>query len=203
MRGFQGDHYIDYEDLNRDDELTSQINKIRKKIKRKKLMLRPAVTVEQIIELENTCGIKFPKEYSAFLTQVGNGFVPTGEEFRRSMNPIESCNPEQLHHPFPLKDTWMFTTDTHVSSTPNGRYNVSIDCNGIWQQVQCGYIILATETKRLLPITQSFLLIVNGDRSGEIWLLSYQTATGNGEYIRLVNMSFGDWIDLYLNGFSF
>lgn len=203
VNGFRGDHYIDPENFNRDCDLASRINKIRKKIKRKKLMLRPAVNVEQITKLENTWGIKLPKEYIAFLTQVGNGFVSTDAEFRRSMNPIESCSPEQLHHPFPLKETWMFTTDTHISSTPNNRYNVSIDCDRIWQQIQCGYIILGTETKRLLPIKQSFLLIVNGNRRGEVWMLSYQMATGNGEYIRLADMCFWDWIDLYLNGFSF
>ena len=115
------------------------------------------------------------------------------------MNPLTEQDLTRISQPFPLENMWSFVINEcqHPESE-----TVSTAPDNMWHKVQCGYLILSTEKKRNLPIEQVYLLIVNGVKAGEIWCLSYYTAKGEGQYGCLGKMSFLDWLEGYLNGFS-
>jgi len=70
--------------------------------------------------------------------------------------------------------------------------------NSIMEAMALGIPVIATDC----PCGGPSALIVNGVKAGEIWCLSYYTAKGEGQYGRLGKMSFLDWLEGYLNGFS-
>ena len=201
-RGFQAERYADPED-DKSRDLNVRLEKLLKKLKRKKLIPNPVVSEQQLFEIECSLGIKLPKEYAAFLSKIGNGFSPAGDISNKTVFPLEYNDFGRLSKPFPLKDTWCFVTDQCRRPQPDAAYNVSADKDQLWSSIQCGYITLAAEKKRNLPIESAFLLIINGTSAGEIWCLTYYTATGQGQFNRLGKMSFLDWLEDYIDGFDF
>ena len=197
-RGFSKERYIDPDD-NSTNEMDARIEQLQKKLKRKKLKPRSFISEEQIQEIERRCGVKLPQEYSLFLSKVGNGFAPANSSSGEFMNPLTEQDLTRISQPFPLVNMWSFVTNgcQHPESE-----TVFTAPDNVWQKVRCGYLILSTEKKRNLPIEHAYLLIVNGVKAGEIWCLSYYTAKGQGQYRRLGEMSFLDWLECYLNGFS-
>jgi len=201
-RGFQSEQYLDPEE-DGTTNLNVRIEKVLKKLKRKKLIPRPVIPEKRLSEIEHKLGIELPKEYAAFLTRIGNGFVPSGDISDRLVYPFEHSDWVQLSRPFPLEDTWYFVTDQCRNPHSAEGYNISVDADSLWNDIQCGYIILAAEQKRNLPIKNTYLLIVNGTGAGEIWCLAYYTAMGQGQLNRLGRMSFLDWLEDYINEFNF
>ena len=197
-RGFSKERYIDPDD-NSTNELDARIEQLKKRLKRKKLKPHSFISEEQIQEIERRYGVKLPQEYSLFLSKVGNGFAPADNSSGKFMNPLTEHDLTRISQPFPLENMWSFVTNEcqHPESE-----TVSTAPNKMWYKVQYGYLILSTEKKRNLPIEQAYLLIVNGAKAGEIWCLSHNSSKGQGQYARLGEMSFLDWLESYLNGFS-
>lgn len=201
-RGFDCERYIDPED-DRISDLDIRFEKILKKLKREKLILNPVIDKRQLLAIEREVGIELPKEYATYLTKIGNGFAPDKGIPGKFIYPFEHNDFMRLSRPFPLENTWHFITSQCRDSQTDESYNISVDAEGLWDNIQCGYIILSVEQKRNLPIKNAFLLITTGARAGEIWCLFYYTAQGRGYFTQLGKMSFVDWLDKYLDGFSF
>ena len=160
---------------------------------------RSLISEEQIQDIERRYGVKLPQEYSLFLSKVGNGFAPADNSSEKFMNPLTEQDLTRISQPFPLENMWSFVINECQHPKSETIYTAP---DNMWHKVQCGYLILSTEKKRNLPIEQVYLLIVNGVKAGEIWCLSYYTAKGEGQYGCLGKMSFLDWLEGYLNGFS-
>lgn len=201
-QGFQQNRYEDPEDRIT-NSLDARFEHIRKRLKRKKAILNPVISVEQCLEIEHKYDIKLPKEYVYFLTKIGNGLRLSDDTFSKFIFPLEHNDLTNIGQPFPLEDTWVFTTNQCQHPETDHLYNISVDADKVWDKVHHGYITLATEKKRNLPIEQAFLLIITGARAKEIWCLSYNTAKGQGDFGQLGEMSFIDWLEDYINGFSF
>lgn len=201
-RGFRQERYDDPEDKITSG-LDAWVEQIRKKLKRKKVILNPVLPMEQLLEIERKYRIKLPKEYSCFLTEIGNGFKLPDGSVSKFMFPLKHNELTQVSQPFPLEDSWFFITDQCRHPEMSNLYNISVDADKVWDKIRCGYIILSTQKKRNLPIEQAFLLVITGVRSGEIWYLSYNTAKGTGNYGPLNRTSFFEWLDNYLNGYNF
>lgn len=191
--------YIDPDDNNSANDLDDRIEQLKKKLKRKKLKPRSLISEEQIQDIERRYGVKLPQEYSLFLSKVGNGFAPADNSSEKFMNPLTEQDLTRISQPFPLENMWSFVINECQHPKSETIYTAP---DNMWHKVQCGYLILSTEKKRNLPIEQVYLLIVNGVKAGEIWCLSYYTAKGEGQYGCLGKMSFLDWLEGYLNGFS-
>lgn len=201
-RGFQRERYIDPDD-DKTSNLDVRLEKILKKLKRKKLIPRPVIPKEQLLAIERKLGIELPKEYAAFLTQIGNGFASDRGLPDKFVYPFEQNNLMRLNRPFPLESTWHFVTNQCRDLQSGESYNISIDAERLWDNIQCGYITLSVKQKRNLPIKDTYLLITTGARAGEIWCLSYYSAQGRGFFTQLGKLSFLDWLDKYLDDFNF
>ncbi|MEY8387620.1 SMI1/KNR4 family protein [Oscillospiraceae bacterium 38-13] len=67
--------------------------------------------------------------------------------------------------------------------------------------IPCAHILLTSEKKRNVPIEHAVFLPVTG--AGEIWYSFHYTATSAEHCGPLGGMTFLDWLEKYLSGFSF
>lgn len=156
-------------------EMKKAIEQIKEKIEELGIKPRPTLQYEQIEEFEQGAKIKLPKEYTLFLTEIGDGFET--ELYIETIIPFSEANfnPEDIAKKFNFQNLWVWEGDER----PDSRYH-SIG-NGQLHLMNngCGYY---------------YNLIVCGRAKGEVWEM---TDVGMGPY--KYGADFLDWIWDFLN----
>lgn len=161
-------------------EVNALIEEIRKTLCKLGITPEPALKLENIKEFEERNHIKLPKEYSAFLTKVGNGISVRFDGFTYKLLPLEQVEyePECIAKRFPLKEEWIWEDDDNASD----KRIFSASNNGQLTLMNCG-------------CGESFQLIVCGNCKGEVWDL---TDVGMSPYRS--GADFLDWVSDFLSG---
>ena len=173
-------------------ELSERLNEIRKIFARRKTIeLKPTIQAEEVGLLEQKYGFQLPKEYRAFITTLGNGATlqPISNDCDELCPFADSPNLTLAAKPFPLTESMDWTQD---DSFGDGSEDDEIEqSNAAFDAItQNGQLVLMHDP---CEGGLTWVLIVTGERQGEVWL---QDEDG---YLRLPNCSFLDWMELYLN----
>ena len=124
--------------------------------------------------------MKLPKEYVAFLTQIGAGFQVKLDSFLYKFPPLSEVlyDPEGIKKRFSHREAWVWEDDDSAT----GRKIAAATTNGQIELVDrgCG---------------QSYRLIVCGGAKGEVWDVADVGIApyGNG-------LDFLDWLRDFLDG---
>ena len=163
------------------------------KIKELGIQVRPAVSSEQIKELEAQTGIKLPEDYVQFVTQIGDGWDK--QVIKRSiwqeMKSVFSYEDLSLIcEPFPYTDAWIWE-DNETNPLPgesDEEWDKRVD--ELLRPKQFGNIFLMRGSNG-----EKFHLILNGECSGEIWIF-----TDIGVAPCSPRTTFFEWITARLEG---
>ena len=140
---------------------------------------RPPLKRADIIAFQETTGVKLPREYVAFLTQIGDGFQVKFDSFLYKFPPLAEVifNPDGIKKRFSHREAWIWEDDDKAT----GRKIKAATTNGQLELVDrgCG---------------QSYRLIVCGGAKGEVWDMADVGIApyGNG-------LDFLDWLRDFLD----
>ncbi len=149
----------------------------------------------ELAEFESRYGINLPKDYRAFLTELGNGgagpyygIYPLAE-LEEDQVPLEVLN--ALKKPFRLSGPWNGGRD--VPQPANDRY--SPDASYYGDDIMQGALPIATQGCAL-----DYWMVVTGDNPGEIWLDSRTDGEGIAPVTTAqgLRLTFGPWYMLWL-----
>ena len=160
-------------------EIKTAIGEVREKLDRLGVTPRPPLKREDIAAFEEKTGVKLPKEYTAFLTRIGDGFQVKFDSFLYKLPPLAEVlyDPESIKKRFSHREVWVWEGDDSAT----GRKIEAATTNGQLQLVDrgCG---------------QSYRLIVTGGARGEVWDMSDVGIApyGNG-------LDFLDWLKDFLD----
>ncbi len=165
-------------------ELKIAIEEIRQRLEKMGITPRPPLQQDTIRKFQERTGIKLPKEYTAFLTKIGDGFegwTQSGSDSVFYEFPTLKklkFDPEGVSKRFSHREGWCWEDDEKATSrkidsaTQNGQIEL-IDCG-------CG---------------RSYSLIVCGGAKGEVW-----NVTDVGVFPYGNRLDFLDWMKDYLDG---
>lgn len=160
-------------------EIQTAIKEIRQKLDRLGITPRPPLKQEDIQAFQDKAGVKLPREYAAFLTQIGDGFEVSFQRFVYRFLSLSKLQYDQkcIKKRFSHQECWIWETDDTAT-------NKKIDAatrNGQIKLVDCG-------------CGRSFRLIVCGKSKGEVWDMTDVgiAPCGNG-------LDFLDWIKNFLD----
>ncbi len=168
-------------------ELSKQIAAIEKIFaRRRKIKLAPKIKPEEVAVIERKYGFELPEEYRVFITTLGNGATlsPISNDCTELRSFKDDPSLERVTHPFPLVESKEWTSD------PDYDIDDPKDQALFESALKDGQITLMDDP---CEGGQTWILIVTGERRGEVWLRDEEG------YLRLPNCSFGDWLKLYLN----
>ena len=161
-------------------ELKVAISEIREKLDKLGITPRPPLKRNAITVFQEKTGVKLPKEYTAFLTKVGNGFEIKFRNFLYCFPPLEQVwyDPECVKKRFGHRESWLWENDEEATE----QRIFSAVHNGQLELVDCGD-------------GASYRLIVCGGAKGEVWSMGDTgiVPCGNG-------LDFLDWLKNFLNG---
>lgn len=164
-----------------------RILKLKRKLEKKRgCKLNPALSLEEIQNVEETYDITLPEDYRQFLLLAGNGgIIPPFTEECNELLPFPT-NPQRLERlktPFTLEKSELWEEDTEEDGQDFDADERMV-CSGVG----------------LIPLTQDetdeygdWLLVVNGPAKGNVWI---STPMG---IIRLTDCGFLDWLELHLD----
>ena len=161
-------------------EIKAAIAEIQEKLSKWNVTPRPPLKREEIAAFQERTGIKLPKEYTAFLTKIGDGFEVQPQSFHYYLPPLAQAlyDPEGIRKRFSHREAWVWEDDESAT----GRKIEAATTNGQLQLVDCG-------------CGRSFRLIVCGGAKGEVWDM---TDVGIAPYGN--GLDFLDWLRDYLDG---
>lgn len=156
-------------------EIKQKAVQLKEKVGKLELPLRPCLKRTQIKAFEERYGVKLPKEYAAYLTQIGDGF-----DGKHTLSTLEQAvfDPQHITKRFNFREAWIWEDDEKASKTRICAANQ----NGQLQLVDMGD-------------GRSFRLIVCGSAKGEVWEV---TDIGIAPYKR--GGDFLDWFEDFLDG---
>ena len=156
-------------------EIKQKAVQLKEKAGKLELPLRPCLKRTQIKAFEERYGVKLPKEYAAYLTQIGDGF-----NGKHTLSTLEQAvfDPQHITKRFNFREAWIWEDDKKASKTRICAANQ----NGQLQLVDMGD-------------GRYFRLIVCGSAKGEVWEM---TDIGIAPYKK--GGDFLDWFEDFLNG---
>lgn len=161
-------------------EIKTAIEQIREKLDRLGAVPRPPLKQDAISAFQEKTGVKLPREYTAFLTEIGDGFDVTFRFFTYRFPPLAKVlySPECVQKRFSHREAWIWETDDNAT----GKKIAAATENGQIELVDCG-------------CGRSYRLIVCGGAKGEVWDITDVGISpyGNG-------LDFLDWMNDYLDG---
>ena len=168
-----------------------EILNLASRLKELGVKVRPAISLEQIKELEAQLGMKLPEDYVLFVTQIGDGWDK--QVVKRSvwqeMKSIFSCEDMSLlREPFPYTATWIWE-DNETNPLPDENdesWNQRVD--ELLHPKHFGNISLMRGSSG-----EKYHLILNGECSGEIWIF-----TDVGIAPCSPRITFSEWITAWL-----
>lgn len=169
-------------------DLTSMIKELGIKV-------RPTVPMKKIKELEVQLGMKLPKDYVLFVTQIGDGWDKqvVNRSIWQEMKSIFSYEDLRLLcEPFPYTDTWIWEgNETNpLPGESDKEWDKRID--ELMRPKYFGNIFLMRGSNG-----EKFHLILNGECSGEIWIF-----TDVGFAPCSPRLTFSEWIIAWIESKS-
>ncbi len=161
-------------------EIKTAIEAVRAQMDRLGITPRPPLTRADITAFQEKTGAKLPREYVAFLTQIGDGFEVKFDSFLYRLPPLAEVlyHPEGIKKRFSHREAWVWEDDDSAT----GKKIAAATENGQIELVDrgCG---------------QSYRLIVSGGAKGEVWDMADVGIApyGNG-------LDFLDWLQDFLDG---
>lgn len=162
------------------EEIKAALEEVRARLAALDITPRPPLGRADIAAFQEKTGVKLPKEYTAFLTQIGDGFEVKFQSFVYRLPPLAEVryDPEGVKKRFSHREAWVWEDDDSATdkkiaaATENGQIEL-VDRG-------CG---------------QSFRLIVCGGAKGEVWDVADVGVApyGNG-------LDFLDWLKDFLDG---
>jgi len=162
------------------EEIKTAVAEVSERLDKLGVTPRPPLKRDAVSAFQEKTGIKLPREYTAFLTKIGDGFEVTFDRFTYRFPPLAEVqfDPERVKKRFSHREAWVWEDDDSATgkkitaATQNGQL-VLVDCG-------CG---------------RSFNLIVCGGAKGEVWDVSDVGIApyGNG-------LDFLDWMKDFLDG---
>lgn len=136
------------------EEIKTAIEEIRERLDKRGVTPRPPLSRADITAFQEKTGIKLPREYTAFLTKIGDGFEICFQSFVYRFPPLCEVryNPEAIKKRFSHREAWVWEDDDSATD----KKNAAATSNGQIQLTDCG-------------CGQSFRLIVCGAAKGEVW----------------------------------
>ena len=162
------------------EEIKTAIEEIRERLEKLGVTPGPPLKRTDITAFQEKTGVKLPKEYAAFLTQIGDGFQVKLDSFLYKFPPLAEViyDPEGIKKRFSHREAWVWEDDDSAT----GRKIAAATTNGQIELVDrgCG---------------QSYRLIVCGGAKGEVWDVADVGIApyGNG-------LDFLDWLRYFLDG---
>jgi len=161
------------------DEIKTALAEVRERLDRLGVVPRPPLKRDAVSAFQEKTGIKLPREYTAFLTKIGDGFEVAFDHFTYRFPPLAEVqfDPERIKKRFSHRESWVWeddgsATDRKIAAaTQNGQLSL-VDCG-------CG---------------RSFHLIVCGGAKGEVWDM---TDVGIAPYGN--GLDFLDWLKDFLD----
>lgn len=161
-------------------EIKTAIAEVREKLDKLGVTPRLPLKRDAVDAFQEKTGVKLPGEYTAFLTQIGDGFEVQLESFVYRFPPLAELkyDPACIGKRFSHRESWCWEEDDSAT----GRKIAAATQNGQIELVDCG-------------CGRSFRLIVSGGARGEVWDMSDVGIApyGNG-------LDFLDWIKDFLDG---
>ena len=162
------------------DEIKTAVEEIREKLDTLGITPRPPLKRSAITTFQEQTGVKLPREYTAFLTQIGDGFEVQFDSFVYRFPPLAELkyDPECIGKRFSHRESWCWEDDDKAT----GQKIAAATHNGQIKLVDCG-------------CGRSFRLIVVGGAKGEVWDMADVGIApyGNG-------LDFLDWMKDFLDG---
>ena len=161
-------------------EIKTAIEEVRERLEKLGVTPGPPLKRTDITAFQEKTGVKLPKEYAAFLTQIGDGFQVKLDSFLYKLPPLSEViyDPEGIKKRFSHREAWVWEDDDSAT----GRKIAAATTNGQIELVDrgCG---------------QSYRLIVCGGAKGEVWDMADVGIApyGNG-------LDFLDWLRDFLDG---
>lgn len=162
------------------EEIKTAIEEVRARLEKLGITPRPPLKRTDITAFQEKTGVKLPKEYTAFLTKIGDGFQVKFDAFLYKFPPLSEVlyDPEGIKKRFSHRESWCWEDDDSAT----GRKIAAATTNGQIELVDrgCG---------------QSYRLIVCGGAKGEVWDVADVGIApyGNG-------LDFLDWLRDFLDG---
>ena len=148
--------------------------------------LNAPISTDEVKSIEKKYNFTLPEQYRVFITCLGNGgTLPYQSEDTVELLPFaDKKEYSTLSHPFPFENSYEWSEDINYS------VDDPVDVSRYEQAYKNGHIVLVDN-----PYEDGFswILVVTGIRSGEVWLRD-----GDG-FLRLANCSFLNWFELYLD----
>lgn len=162
------------------EEIKTAIEEVRARLEKLGITPRPPLKRTEVTAFQEKTGVKLPKEYTAFLTKIGDGFQVKFDSFLYNLPPLAEVlyDPEGIKKRFSHREAWVWEDDDSATD----RKIAAATTNGQLELVDrgCG---------------QSFRLIVCGGAKGEVWDVADVGVApyGNG-------LDFLDWLKDFLDG---
>ena len=155
-------------------EIKQKAAQLKEKAEKMGISLNPCLKRTQVKAFEESYGVKLPKEYKAYLTQIGNGF--DGEN---AISPLEQAvfAPERITKRFNFREAWIWENDEKVNEARKE------------SALQNGQLQLAD-----MGDGRSYRLIVCGSAKGEVWEM-----TDIGISPHKSGGDFLDWLEEFLD----
>jgi len=160
-------------------EMKTALAEVKERLDKLGVAPRPPLKRDAVRDFQEKTGIKLPREYIAFLTQIGDGFEVAWDRFTYRFPPLAEVrfDPERVKKRFSHREAWVWEDDDSATSK-----KIAAARNGQLELVDCG-------------CARSFHLIVCGGARGEVWDVSDVGIApyGNG-------LDFLDWMKDFLDG---
>lgn len=161
-------------------EMKTAIAAIREQLDQLSVKLRPPLSQDAVNAFQEKTGVTLPKEYVAFLTQIGDGFEVRFDSFNYYFPPLSEVqfDAARVNKRFSHREAWIWEDDDNATDQ---KITAAIQ-NGQIELVDCG-------------CGRSFHLIVCGAARGEVWDVA---DVGIGPYGN--GLDFLDWMKDFLEG---
>jgi len=161
------------------EEIKTALAEVRERLDKLGVVPQPALKRDAVSAFQEKTGIKLPREYTAFLTKIGDGFEVTFDRFTYRFPPLAEIqfDPDCVKKRFSHREAWCWEDDDSAT----GRKIAAATRNGQLSLVDCG-------------CGRSFNLIVCGGAKGEVWDVTDVGVApyGNG-------LDFLDWLKDFLD----
>ena len=148
--------------------------------------MKAPVSMETVKSIEDKYDFTLPEQYRVFITCIGNGGTLPSEsgESVELLSFADKKEYSTLALPFLFENSYEWSDDTNYS------VDDPVDIARYEHAYKNGHMVLVENSNE---DGFSWILVVTGARSGEVWLRD-----GDG-FLRLPNCSFLDWFELYID----
>ena len=162
------------------------------------ICLRPPIEMERVCAWENRYGVKLPKDYFIFLTEIGDGgsIVPISPDCNTlvSFQTYEQVGYSfsRVGKPFTLEKSWMPDWGDTIEGAPDNESKLEKLMDKRWDMIRRDGNITLMEDKT--DNYQRWFLVITGSCRGEIWMES------EFGVLRYPGCTFSKWLCLLLDG---